>query len=229
MLRSRIFWRLFAAYGLLLAIALGAVGWLIQRRVETHLVGEMRRKLEADAQLVQQLVLARASSPAEQSGQVVRLARITGQRITLIAADGAVLADSAAEPAGMDNHLDRPEVRMAQLNGVGSVTRFSDTVQQNMFYTALRTDHDTVRYVRLALPMGVVENELHWLAGVIWTAAGLTLLGALVLLVRVRFRGIRVALGVLLSLYVALIGYHLALRDDLSAGRGGAVRVVAPP
>jgi hypothetical protein len=58
---------------------------------------------------------------------------------------------------------------------------------------------------------------------------GLTLLGALVLLVRVRFRGIRTALAVLLVLYVALIGYHLALRDDLRVGRDGAVRQAAPP
>lgn len=58
---------------------------------------------------------------------------------------------------------------------------------------------------------------------------GLTLLGALVLLVRVRFRGIRVALVALLALYVALIGYHLALRDDLSTGRDGVVRQQAPP
>ena len=58
---------------------------------------------------------------------------------------------------------------------------------------------------------------------------GLTLLGASVLLVRVRFRGIRVALAALLVLYVALIGYHLALRDDLRAGRDGSVRQAAPP
>ena len=58
---------------------------------------------------------------------------------------------------------------------------------------------------------------------------GLTLLGALVLLVRVRFRGIRVALAVLLALYVALIGYHLALQDELRVGRNGVVRLEAPP
>jgi hypothetical protein len=47
---------------------------------------------------------------------------------------------------------------------------------------------------------------------------GVTLLGALVLLLRVRFRGMRAALGILLGLYLALIGYHLALRNELRAG-----------
>jgi hypothetical protein len=58
---------------------------------------------------------------------------------------------------------------------------------------------------------------------------GLTLLGALVLLLRVRFRGMRLALAGLVVAYVALIGYHLALRDELAAGDQPTVHVEAPP
>jgi two-component system, OmpR family, phosphate regulon sensor histidine kinase PhoR len=179
MLRSRIFWRLFVAYGVLLTVALVLVGWLIQRRVERHLVGAIRHELEVQTQLVHDLVAAQAAG--ERSRQVQHLAEMTRARVTLIAADGTVLADSAEDPAHMDNHLERPEVRQAQLNGSGSATRFSDTVHQNMMYTARRTDGEEVHFVRLALPLGVVEQELRWLQGVIWTATGLTLGGALLI------------------------------------------------
>src|SRR5262245_9314237 len=126
MFRSRIFWRLFGAYGLLLTVALVLVGWLIQRRVEAHLVGDVRHQLEVQTQLVNDLVAARQLSTTDRREQVQQLAKATQARITLIAADGQVLADSAEDPARMDNHLERPEVRQAQLNGSGSATRFSD-------------------------------------------------------------------------------------------------------
>jgi two-component system phosphate regulon sensor histidine kinase PhoR len=181
MVRSRIFWRLFAAYGLLMAVALGLVGWLIQQRVEAHLVSEIQRNLAADVQLARDLVTVQPQSAAQQAAQVQRLAEITQARITLIAADGVVIADSAEDPARMDNHLIRPEVEQARLSGAGSATRYSDTVHQNMLYTAVRADHETIRYVRLALPLGRVGEEVWWLGSVIWTAAGVTLVGALVL------------------------------------------------
>jgi two-component system phosphate regulon sensor histidine kinase PhoR len=155
------------------------VGWLVQRRVETHLVGAIREHLEVNAQLVRDLLATGSQTPAERSDQVQRLAQVAQARITLIAADGVVLADSAEDPRHMDNHLERPEIRQAQLNGAGTATRYSDTVHQNMMYTALRTDGEPVHFVRLALPLGVVEQELRWLRGVVWTAAWLTLLGAL--------------------------------------------------
>jgi hypothetical protein len=59
---------------------------------------------------------------------------------------------------------------------------------------------------------------------------GLTLLGALVLLIRVRFRGMRAALVGLVVLYVALIGYHLALRAGLQTDEPPAqARTESPP
>src|SRR5690349_18309838 len=117
MLPARLFWRLFIAYGLLLTTALVLVGWLIQRRVEEHLITDVRRQLQVQTQLVRDLVATRPLGARNRGDQVKRLTEITLARVTLIAADGTVLADSAEDPAHMDNHLERPEVRQAQLNG----------------------------------------------------------------------------------------------------------------
>ena len=54
-------------------------------------------------------------------------------RITVIAADGEVLYDSATSAAAMENHLERPEVQDALESGVGEAVRLSDTIDKQTF------------------------------------------------------------------------------------------------
>ena len=59
-------------------------------------------------------------------------------RLTLIDEDGTVLFDNQADPATMENHLDRPEVADALEHGAGEETRMSDTLSEQTFYYAVR-------------------------------------------------------------------------------------------
>ena len=68
----------------------------------------------------------------------------SANRITLIAPDGAVLFDSAADESGMDSHAQRPEVQSAIVTGVGESTRYSDTLSEVTLYHARRTEHGNV-------------------------------------------------------------------------------------
>ncbi|MBQ9152129.1 MAG: PAS domain-containing sensor histidine kinase [Clostridia bacterium] len=69
-----------------------------------------------------------------------------GYRVTWIAADGTVLADTAADVAGMENHLDREEIREALEMGRGESVRYSDTLTERQLYAAARlTDGSVVR------------------------------------------------------------------------------------
>ena len=64
-------------------------------------------------------------------------------RITVIAADGTVVADTEAESyAGMENHLEREEIQEALAGRIGYVTRYSQTLSENMLYVA---DHSARR------------------------------------------------------------------------------------
>lgn len=58
-----------------------------------------------------------------------------GLRITLIAADGSVLFDSAAAQP-MENHLTRPEIQQALQSGVGRAQRASSTLGYRTYYYA---------------------------------------------------------------------------------------------
>ena len=74
-------------------------------------------------------------------------------RFTVIDAHGRVLADSQKDPAGMQNHADRPEVAAALSGRSSSETHFSFTLRERMLYHALplKSGGTTVAVLRLSL------------------------------------------------------------------------------
>ena len=62
----------------------------------------------------------------------------TDNRITLINEFGTVLFDTDFNPADMENHLSRPEVRLALKNGSGESLRISESTNEQIFYYAVR-------------------------------------------------------------------------------------------
>ena len=96
-------------------------------------------------------------------------------RLTVIAADGRVLCDSEADPSGMVNHLQRPEVADALRTGTGLARRESATVHYALLYAAVRAgEGPAARIVRVALPLDILAGADRHLA----TAVVLTLLFA---------------------------------------------------
>ena len=94
--------------------------------------------------------LARADGPEELGGFVRRAARPTESRVTLIAPDGRVLADSNIVPTDLgrlENLGDRPEVRAALAGGVGRDLRTSGSVEMTLLYVAVPVN-DGGRWLR---------------------------------------------------------------------------------
>lgn len=67
-----------------------------------------------------------------------------GLRITMIAADGTVEYDSSADKGQMDNHSERPEIKMALENGEGKDVRWSATSSLHTLYYAQRLKNGAV-------------------------------------------------------------------------------------
>ncbi|MGN1420712.1 MAG: ATP-binding protein [Eubacterium sp.] len=65
-------------------------------------------------------------------------------RITLIANDGTVLADSSEDASKMENHSDREEFIQAVKNGQSSTVRNSNTLNENTYYYAKLLDSGDV-------------------------------------------------------------------------------------
>jgi two-component system phosphate regulon sensor histidine kinase PhoR len=107
--------------------------------------------------------LARDESREELAAFVRRAARPTDSRVTLIAPDGRVVADSdvpVAELGRLEDHRDRPEVRAALAGRTGRGQRRSGSIGVPLLYVALPvTDGGRVLGVlRLALPMTVATS-----------------------------------------------------------------------
>ena len=78
----------------------------------------------------------------------------TRYRLTLIAADGSVLYDTATGAADMENHRERTEVKEAFETGTGKSVRYSDTLLEKTIYVARRLKDGTV------LRMSVAQNSV---------------------------------------------------------------------
>lgn len=68
---------------------------------------------------------------------VTRIGKHVNTRITIIAINGKVIADSKENPQIMDNHINRPEVFSAISGLKGQDTRYSKTLNKEMLYVAL--------------------------------------------------------------------------------------------
>lgn len=81
-------------------------------------------------------------------------------RLTVIAPDGTVLAESNRPVAGMDNHLSREEVVQARKEGEGYSVRFSDSTLTNHVYYARKVYVGGDAYfLRLAMEANQVRTN----------------------------------------------------------------------
>ena len=99
------------------------------------------------------LAMVERGERSELDDFIKQTGRQIGTRITVIAADGLVLADSEMDPRTMENHGDRPEVYQALHGAEGEYTRYSFTLQRRMHYYALPLvrNNNTVAVVRLSV------------------------------------------------------------------------------
>ena len=72
----------------------------------------------------------------------------SGNRVTWVAPDGTVLFDNQADPAEMENHAGREEIREAMDSETGAALRYSSTLAEQTLYATRRLDDGSV--IRLA-------------------------------------------------------------------------------
>jgi signal transduction histidine kinase len=184
------FWKVFCATALVVAIAVAVVGALAVEVLTEHAGDQLERGVMSETAL-----LAVALRPAlgtttaldPDAGLQVEVdalaARAPGRRITVVGLDGRVLADSAEDPAVMDNHGERPEI-LAAGSAAGPRLRTSRTLQQEMLYFALPvragSDGAVLGFARLAVPAVDIRAQQAELRSAVLRGALIALLvGAL--------------------------------------------------
>ena len=177
---------------LILAVAMVSGLWLEGRLTQSYTERtehSLREKTEAFAEAVG------GASGEELNALTKRFGEILAVRLTVVADDGRVLADSSVTPRelpALDNHGNRPEVLQAQQQGSGVSRRYSTTLRMEMAYHAVRLQEAPFWTVRGAVSVEEIETAIWGLR-----------------------RGILVAslLGILVAGFVTMLASHWITRD----------------
>jgi two-component system phosphate regulon sensor histidine kinase PhoR len=150
--KNRIFVKLLAAFVAVILAAAVTFDVMIEGAWQSSLRAEIERTLQQKTQLLAHRVENdRGHSLADIAAQEAQSA---GARVTIIDPTGKVLADSEADPAGVENLLSRPEFTAALSGKVGSDERRRGAIGTPFQYVAVPV---TGGAVRLAYSLGDVE------------------------------------------------------------------------
>ena len=184
-------WRMSLAYTALMFITMGAVTLYLVSFIRGTYFNNLEERLAHEAGLlagsVEPLFSAAPNVP-EIRALSVRMGQLIAARITVIALDGTVLADTWEDPATMENHAGRPEVQGALAKGLGTSTRQSAADGQELLYVAapVRVGGAPVGIARVAEPTTRVQAQINRII-------------ATVVLAAIVVGGLSVALGLILA------------------------------
>ncbi|QTA87989.1 hypothetical protein [Desulfonema magnum] len=156
MIRFSRIWKLYLIFTIVLIVSMTIGGFILE--------AQLKRKLEAYLQQ-EVLVLARIISdilPNTENPSVLdvfckKYGEMANVRITIIKNNGKVIGESDRNFIRTDNHLKRPEVRLAFKSRIGTAVRFSDTLNKNMLYVALLSNKKE-KVIRIAILMTKVKE-----------------------------------------------------------------------
>ena len=191
-MQRKLFGKLALTFLALLLSVLLAVDFLAERALRTSYENDAFQQLKAVARVIRLHPIPLASATLQTPEEVAALNTwvaanaSSGIRITIISADGQVLADSQSETTTMESHADRPEIRDALQAGEGHSVRQSVSLRKQLMYYAVREylPGGVPVILRLALPMDGFGEQLWnfrrklWL----WSLLIYLLAGALAML-----------------------------------------------
>ena len=165
-MRSKtLFWQIFPSGLAITVLALVAVMWYAGVSIRQFYRHHTESNLALRARLIHEPLrgLFSVDRKADAQARCRRLSAGMSTRITIVLPSGQVIGDSEEDPSVMDNHADRPEIKQALQEGVGSSIRFSRTLQCDMMYMALavRENKRTVGVVRTAVSLDFIDRTLQ--------------------------------------------------------------------
>jgi two-component system phosphate regulon sensor histidine kinase PhoR len=163
-------WRIAIPFIILIVASMGVLGIYLTNSVNNSELNNLRFHLEQEAKITAEAsipaLLGQGNTPDVLSK---KLGKEIDSRVTIIATNGTVLGDSIEDPAIMENHATRPEVKDALSSGIGEITRYSITLKEQMMYVAVpvTSDGKLLGVARVALPLTTVENTVNHVTRII--------------------------------------------------------------
>ena len=172
------FWQLAIPFFIIVVVALSGLTLYLtaiqQKSIITETHNDLLRaanlfNVEAQDKLSDGLTLPMLSNGIYQNASIV------DARVTLIARDGTVVADSESDAASMENHLNRPEVQESITQGTGAAIRFSETLKKNFYYLSvpITKGQETIGFIRYARSLSEIEDQIRTMR---WSLIGVSIL-----------------------------------------------------
>ena len=155
--------RLFLTYLLVGLVAVLAAGTFLYDAVAEEARAGIEARVGTGVNLLVTVLERDGPSDAEATDDLVdALAGAAAARMTVIAPDGRVVADSEFDDtalAALDNHNSRPEVRQARRRGEGGSVRYSRSVDADLLYRTRRIDRGpwAGSVARMAIPLTRID------------------------------------------------------------------------
>ena len=160
----RLIWQLYPTYLLITLIAIGAVSWYSSSFLSEYFLERTIQGLTSQGRIIMGRIEP-LLSPLN-AKEIDRLCKEIGKsahiRITVLLPNGRVIGDSNKDPADMDNHADRPEIKTAVFGQIGSSLRYSRTLDKRMMYVALpfESSERVEAVLRISISLMEVDEEL---------------------------------------------------------------------
>ncbi len=213
MFGSRFLWKSYAGYAVVIVITAVLVGVMSVRGFERDLTRQIEASLRGEALLLQEIALPYIDLPPDSTFQqaVWALGSRAETRLTVISADGRVLADSHEEPSRMDNQRTRPEISMALSRGVGVATLSPAGETGTAMYVAIPVmkNGEVAGFVRASQPLLAMQERTG-------TVRELVVIGALIAIAAALVIGFFFARGVTRPLRAMAESARAVARGDFS-------------
>ncbi len=162
----------------LLALASLAGGLFIQSQLSAYLNDDINSNLQNHAKIAQKLFVDAGLNYENADFLADDLGEASGLRVTLVSSSGQVIGDSEIpkqDLASVENHSNRPEIIQAVNQGSGLSQRYSNTINTDMRYLAVKIPLESSEgVVRVAAPLSQINQAL---ARVRYTVLGAVLVG----------------------------------------------------
>lgn len=160
--RKRLLRQLFLSYVVVIIVCLVASSWFATKALEDAYTASASGHLLSAARFVAEQAADGFTAEPQQLIQLAsQVGRAMGVRLTLVKADGRVLADTREDPDKMENHASRPEIAAALHGNDERIARFSTTLGERMLYVAIpvRAGNQIVGVVRAAIGASEIDQE----------------------------------------------------------------------
>ncbi len=163
MIRSNFFWKNFLSYVLIIAFTTFVVSYLLVIRAEQFIEETALEGLQEKLVLFEPHFSDGVSwREPEAIRQLVKMARDTNTRLSVLDDAGVILLESEVEEiTSSENHKARPELREAARQDIGIAKRYSDIKASQTLYTAKRiVTPKGPLFIRLGVPVRNLQERL---------------------------------------------------------------------